>query len=351
MNYFWSYKSFLAKAKESILHQDEAVERLAVILYYHLKSAAHFDTYLNTLKNIPFPIPSLSEKPETVSSAPIFILGKTGSGKTHLVQALCKLAGVNFLSINVTHLSNAGYKGMTLAEVGLMLQEQAGDNLTKQLFSVVFFDEFDKLFMPMNQYQASFQRGIATELLTLMEGTSAFPVKDKIGIESQYMLFILGGSFGLHQNHKNSIGFINHHNVDDIPNNQLDLLKMGFFEELAGRIGQTIQLSPLNKTMLIDILKYSPTSPFVKLQKQLQLFDNQINISEQFINHLIDNHQQEIEKFGVRGLYQAFNSLPEIHDILQEVIRDEAHHHYFLTEQGLTKEKLIVMNHVEDLPF
>lgn len=37
------YAELLAQAQKRILHQDEAVKKLAVILYYHLQAMEDFD--------------------------------------------------------------------------------------------------------------------------------------------------------------------------------------------------------------------------------------------------------------------------------------------------------------------
>lgn len=318
-----TYQEILEKAKPRILHQDEAVARLSVILHYHLRaytdcayelSVQEIDNLFANGDTMPHQITPTFDP---MGVAPIFLLGKTGAGKTHLVRELCKVAGVNFVAVNATHLSNAGYKGFTLADVGEMILESAGNDIAKALFSVVFFDEFDKLFMPMNDYQASFQRSLATEFLTILEGTSHFPVKDKKGISSAYMLFILGGSFGLHQDENAPIGFLAQKGVDShLPKTPADFVKMGLFAELAGRIGQTIHLKPLDNQMLADILKHSPSSPFVKLQRQLKTVLVDIEMTDDFVAMLIDDNQALIEQFGVRGLYQAFNALPDIHQAL-----------------------------------
>lgn len=346
-----TYQEILAQAKTCILHQDDAVSRLAIVLYYHLKfyhqcqSALEVAEVEKLFDQNPLPNPKefvadITPKSAPIGAAPIFLLGKTGSGKTHLVQELCKIAGVNFVSVNTTHLSNAGYKGFTLADVGEMIVKKA-QNTTQALFSVVFFDEFDKLFMPMGENQAGYQRGLATELLTILEGSSHFPIKDKTGISSAYMLFILGGSFGLQEKPPTPIGFLGEpkdNQMGDIPNAPLDFLKLGFFEELAGRIGQTIQLSPLDNTMLADILRRSPSSPFVKLQQQLMLESNAIEIDDELIYQLIDDNREAIEKFGVRGLYQAFNALPQISQALIAGVSECYCQKFRLTCAGLVAE-------------
>lgn len=322
-----NYQTLLERAKERILYQDKALSELAITLHYHLKSAsiyqeyekklAYQDKFIKSNPGVTVTFTNPAVKPEPIGTAPIFLLGKTGAGKTHLVRELCRVSDVNFLAVNVTHLSNAGYKGMTLAEVGEMLLKNAKDNMAKAMFSVVFFDEFDKLFVATSDNQVSYHRGLATELLTILEGTSLFPVKDKDGIESGYMLFILGGSFGLHHKDKSSaIGFTAENDEQSLPKNQLDFLKMGFFDELAGRIGRTIALEPLDNTMLADILLNSPSSPFVKLQKQLKLEGNELKIEPALIEQLIADNEEAIDKFGVRGLYQAFSALPQISEVL-----------------------------------
>lgn len=346
-----TYQELYEQACKRILHQNAAVKQLAAVLYYHLKSAKEYECYhlcQNLEKQIVSSDPSVAatigtqlQKPETIGTAPIFLLGKTGSGKTHLVRELCAISGVNFLAVNATHISNAGHKGMTLAEIGEMLLKNANDYLPKALFSVVFFDEFDKLFVATNEYQASYHRALATELLTILEGTSPFPVKGEGGIESGYMLFVLGGSFGLHaKDTANAIGFMIPEKGNDLPKNQLDLLKMGFFEELAGRIGQIISLAPLDELMLGDILLNSPSSPLVRLTKQLALEGHTLELDRFLLERLIKNNSDAIEKFGVRGLYQAFIGLPQISEVLVAGATSQYSQAFVLKEEGITSEPI-----------
>lgn len=347
-----SFKSpdelFLA-GKTKILHQDKALFALAVPLYYHLRL---LNLYLKkdtkdqkrgqgtgvcvlddgddgrprfaTLDNLP-----------VIPQQTIFITGKTGSGKTHLVKVLCQMAGVNFLAVNATHISNSGYKGMTLADIGEMLSERAKSPRHAE-FSVLFLDEFDKLFVDNSTSVGEWHRAVATELLTIMEGTTDFPVKDKLSIPSRHMLFILGGSFEMHKDTRPPMGFLGKPTNQDTPKAQLDFSEFGLPDELAGRIGRIVGMEVLDDEMLKDILLNSPSSPFRAFGSQIGLEYCTVSLDDGLLDELMVEASDAIDKFGVRGLYQAFNQLPQISEVLADAPTSR-YHHYVLTPDGYTK--------------
>ena len=285
------------------------------------------------LVNFPYPDfdqmrAALHIKP--LAKAPLFVTGKTGSGKTHLIKTLCQLAGINFIMVNATHLSNAGYKGMTLADVGELLVKQAGSE-REALYSVVFFDEFDKLFVANATSIQDWHRALATEMLTIIEGASNFPVKDSTGIPSRHMLFILGGSFTMHQDTAMPIGFTTKSETIS-PDEQMNLTKLGLPDELAGRIGRMIGLKELAPHELAEILIYSPSSPFVALAEQLALMNSTVGIEQALIDELVEREREAIEKFGVRGLYQGFYKLKQVDDVLAYAASHPYHH--FVINRG-----------------
>lgn len=333
-------------AKQSIFYQDEAVKALSVVLYYHLKAREHYelarvsqfgenyekyDTPADA-SSVPFPVPVVAD----TNQAPIFITGKTGGGKTHLVKEMCRLLEVNHLIINATHLSNSGHKGMTLADVGEMLMNGVHQDAQKAMFSVIFFDEFDKLFLSNDSQLGVYHQALATELLTLIEGTTDFPVRDSESISSRHMLFILGGSFTLHQDKSVSMGFVHDDKQESIPTSQLGLTQLGLPDELAGRIGQIISMVPLTNQMLQDILLSSPTSPYTTLKNRLAMVQCTVEISDALLELLLHKQQTAIDKFGVRGVYQGFNELPQVLDILMDA-PSYPYYHYMIDVAGFTK--------------
>ncbi|TWV83064.1 AAA family ATPase [Moraxella sp. VT-16-12] len=336
MSEFKSPDELFEQARHAILYQDEPLMALCVPLYYHLRlqkfHLKHDHKQAIQQKNH-FEQTKLTAPP-TINKAPLFITGKTGSGKTHLIKTLCQMTGVNFLVINATHMSNSGFKGMTLADIGEMLLSQAKNERLAQ-FSVVFFDEFDKLFLEGTNSVRDWHRALATELLTIIEGSSDFPVKDDKGIPTHHMMFILGGSFGMHQDNA-PIGFTATPHKTATPMNLVGLSEYGLPDELSGRIGRIIRMNELTDDQLKDILCKSPTSPFVALQKQLSLEWCQVSMSTELLNELVVRQKDAIAKFGVRGLYQGFYELPQVQDVLR-CAPDNRYHHYELTVDGHTK--------------
>lgn len=335
------------KAKEQILHQDEALFALAVPLYYQLKLLTMYlkKDVRNQASTPDVPdVPDAEDEPPrfaTIDNPPVipqptlFITGKTGSGKTHLIKTLCQIAEVNFIAVNATHISNSGYKGMTLADIGEMICERAKTARHAE-FTVVFLDEFDKLFVK-NTTVSDWHQAMATELLTIIEGTTDFPVRDKLGIDSRHMMFILGGSFEMHKDPRPVMGFLGEEKTtNDIPKAQLDLREFGLPDELAGRIGRIISMAELSDEMLKDILLSSPSSPLQILNRQIGLTYCTIEMADELLERLMTDATEAIKKFGVRGLYQAFNQLPQLNDVLADAPKNRFHH-YVLTVDGFTK--------------
>lgn len=334
---FKSPDELFEQAKSAILYQDEPLMALCVPLYYHLKlkkSHLKHDHIVAIQQKKPKDEQVMPATPPIINKAPLFITGKTGSGKTHLIKTLCQMTGVNFLAVNATHMSNSGFKGMTLADIGEMLLGQAGHERLAQ-FSVVFFDEFDKLFLDGTNSVRDWHKALATELLTIIEGSSDFPVKDKKGIPTHHMMFILGGSFGMHQENA-PIGFTATPDKAVLPDDLVGLSEFGLPDELSGRIGRIIRMNTLGDDELKEILKLSPTSPFVAFQKQLSLENCQASLSDELLDELVLRQRGAIEKFGVRGLYQGFYELPQVQDVLCHA-PNHRYHHYELTCDGYTK--------------
>lgn len=371
-------KEIYRQASRYVLHQPNALKELATVFFYHLQSQKnhhehHHDThkqdYLEQL-NSAFGLdekflkeldkmddktvqelneyekakqagqePPKPPRPKFTSTAPIFLTGKTGSGKTHMIKQLCKLFDVNFIAINTPSISNAGYKGVTLADIGASLLQSSNGNRAKALHSVVFFDEFDKLFINDGLQLGAYHLSLMTEILTIIEGTTPFPIKDDSGMDSSHMLFILGGSFNIHQrNEKTPIGFMNEKTLQDTPDNQMKLADFGLPDELAGRIGRIISLDEIDYGQMVSILLDSPTSPFVAFKNQLAMVDCTAYIEGEVLDKLAVENEPAIDKFGVRGLYQAFNRLPQIGEILYEA-PEHIGSHYVITLDGFERQE------------
>lgn len=353
-------RQIFTDASKVILHQPFALRELSTIFYYHLQSQRNHKSGLDSVrfeqlskalgldeffdeidkteeenrkKQNPNYRPKFRSK-VPIANTPIFLTGKTGSGKTHMIKQLCKMFDLNFIAINTPTISNAGYKGVTLADIGASLLQHSDDSRVRAEHSVVFFDEFDKLFISDGEQLGTYHLSLMTEILTIIEGTTPFPVRDSHGIDSSRMLFVLGGSFNIHQKkEKTPIGFMGKKTLQDTPDNQLKLTDFGLPDELAGRIGKIIALDDISHHQMIDILLNSPTSPFVALKHKLAMSDCTVEIEPAVFESLIENGKEAIEKFGVRGLYQAFYNLPQVNEILFEA-PEWTGSHYVITKDG-----------------
>lgn len=334
-------KQIFDDARQSIFYQDDALKALSTVFYYHLEGLRQLQSQKivdSIMDNFSFEKKEFSasfKPPKFYAQAPIFITGKTGSGKTHMIKQLCKLYDVNFILINTTNLSNAGYKGYTLAEVGDNLLKSANGDTIKAEHSVVFFDEFDKLFLDAQGAQMGvYNRSLTAEILTIVEGATPFPVKEDGGIDSSKMLFIFGGSFNMHQcDEKAVIGFTGEKSLQQKPDTQLKLTDFGLPDELAGRIGKVIAMQDIDEQLMGDILLKSPNSPYVALGEKLGMVDCTVSIEDDALQNLLVAQREAIKKFGVRGLYQGFNELPQLVDILYDA-PNFPKTHYTITATG-----------------
>lgn len=301
----------LEKLQSTVIGQNHALKKIATSLFFHKK----FE-YASRL----YP----QNKEKIIRQMPILVVGSTGLGKTHLIKSLTKQYDLNLVMIDASTMVRTGIVGTSLDTVGRMIYDQADKNLEKAEFSVVFLDEFDKLFVSQRE---EFGSTIGIQLLTVLEGSAPIPVEMRneerasipTQISSQNMLFILAGSFGVHEKlfGNKTLGFhnkTNHNNPHKYQ--QIQLSEMGLPDELAGRIGQVICLNELSDDDYRNILYHSPTSPFQVLRNQLGLIGCTVDLSPDLVDKLIADNKKEIAKFGARGLYQAFNALPQITDIL-----------------------------------
>lgn len=325
------------RASKVILHQDAALKQLASAIHTQLLAIENQQKYnarwllydkLRTQKDkleLSGDATRYSPpRPTGTKQPPIFLTGGTGSGKTHLVKQLCQMFDINFIIVDSTHLSPASYRGTNLVHVGKRLKAMAENDAVKLRHSVVFFDEFDKLFATDARDQhGQYRRTLAMEMLSIIEGTAPFPTDDDASFDSSNLLFILGGSFAQHFRPNQSIGFTQEIAAPSdgkkfVPTSLKSLAEFGLPDELIGRMGKIIIMSPLDHSMLTDIFLNSPISPFVQVQTQLKRYNCKLVLADDFLDLLIKNNQKSIDQFGVRGLYQSFTNLDQLSEILYQ---------------------------------
>lgn len=183
---------------------------------------------------------------------PHFILtGESGSGKTFLINSFAAKYKMNYLEINAAQITKEGTSGNSLSK-SLAPLINSLNSLT-----IIFVDEFDKLFISGNSNNSSAHEtttGVQNEFLKLLEGrtTQVFGDYGKyIPIPLEKTLFVFAGAFN---------------NEKDIT---LDRLReIGVKTEFLGRVGLIYSTKPLSLEDLCAIVDKSDL-----LHKYCKLFN------------------------------------------------------------------------------
>ena len=182
---------------------------------------------------------------------PHFILtGSSGSGKTFIIESLAKKNDIKYCEVNAAQLTKEGTSGNSLSKALSPLVQTQG-NLT-----IVFVDEFDKLFISGNSNSAlahESTNGVQNEFLKVLESNEASVYGDygkyvNVGVKN--VLFIFAGAFN---------------GEEDI---SIDRLRdFGVKTEFIGRVGLVYNAKKLSLESLNNIVDKSEL-----IDNYLQLF-------------------------------------------------------------------------------
>jgi ATP-dependent protease Clp ATPase subunit len=170
--------------KKIIKNQDDAINNIVVSLVDHYRSMAlSYD-------------PKIRDKIKIFKNN-IFLIGRSGSGKTLIIKKACEYLGVPFVSCDINHLVPPGYVGRKIDDVVIDLFQKAENSQVLFSFGIIFFDEVDKILMD-NSGQQNCKVNKKDLLLSLLESEEITVSKSnnnlqKINIKS--ILFIGAGSF------------------------------------------------------------------------------------------------------------------------------------------------------------
>jgi ATP-dependent Clp protease ATP-binding subunit ClpX len=181
-----SPNEILAYLNRFIVSQDEAKKDISLAMYYH---------HLNT---------QYAHKKEVSSNGPLTIVGPTGTGKTFIVKKACEYLDAAFIHVDTASLVPEGILGFSIHDVVKEVLRISNYDIKKAEHSVIFFDEFDKLFTDGTS-TLDYGARIADQLLRMIEGTTlnlryttteleVLPNRIKT-LDTKNIQFIFGGAF------------------------------------------------------------------------------------------------------------------------------------------------------------
>lgn len=300
-------KSYL---DDYVIGQEDAKIFLSVAVYNHL----------NRIKN-----------PEVdgvkLEKSNCLITGTSGSGKTLLVETIAKRLNLPYYIADATTLTESGYVGDDVQSIlsGLILA--ADGNVEEAEKGIIFIDEIDKKSKKGENLSITRDvsgEGVQQALLKMIEGcevrvslqgTRKHPNADTVTIDTNNILFVVGGAFvGINDiikkrlnKNKTSIGFNSTPTYDTEDDKNLiskieseDFISYGIIPELVGRLPSIIYLNTLTRDQLIHVLT-EPKNSIVKQYKSIFKLDGiDLELTNEVLEEIADRAISR--NTGARGL-------------------------------------------------
>jgi ATP-dependent Clp protease ATP-binding subunit ClpX len=324
-----SYLDFAIKPEELcayldeyVIRQDEAKAVLAT------KICTHFNRIKTGIDN-----PLQAKRTVGQIKNNVLLIGPTGVGKTFLIKLIAKRLGVPFIKGDATKFSETGYVGGDVEDLVRDLVREAGDDIERAQYGIVYIDEIDKIASARNLVGADVSRsGVQRALLKPMEETEVDlkvphdPISQIEAIEqyratgkrqrklinTKNILFIMSGAFSeldeiiKKRIQKQTIGFEGEISSKKTSGNYFkhskaeDFIAYGFESEFIGRLPVIACLDRLSVKDLYEILLNPNSSVVVSKKLDFLAYSIKIQFSDEALMEIARKAAQE--QTGARGL-------------------------------------------------
>ena len=239
----------------------------------------------------------------------LLLYGPSGCGKTAIIREAAKIAGLPFLTVDATGITETGYRGKNAADIVTdLLTGFKGHPHVRH--AIIFIDEVDKLSAHGADWRQAYCQGTQHALLKLVEGMEV--TVDGMTINSTDLLFLFGGAFGRMQEARKCaapIGFVRSEpSCPSVTQHTAeDFCAYGMERELMGRIGRFVPVEQLTTEQMKRILTESSLSAFVKYKKFFRAHKVRLKLPDELVEQLAC--ESVAQGTGARGLDGAVEAL------------------------------------------
>lgn len=314
-----------AQLSEYVVGQERAKKIISVAVYNHYKRIANRDQEVE------------------IEKSNMLMIGPTGSGKTYLVKTLARLLNVPLAIADATSLTEAGYIGDDIESVVSKLLAAADNDVERAETGIIFIDEIDKLARKKETNHRDVNgESVQQGLLKLLEGaevevpvgaSSKNAMVPMTTVNTKNILFICGGAFPdledvirTRLTKTSGIGF-NAPLKDRFDEDgsllryveMEDLRSFGMIPEFLGRLPMVYTLDPLNKEMLVKVLKEPKNAILKQYQKLLAMDEVELTFTDDAYEAIAE---QALKKnTGARALRAVIEDF--MLDIMYEIPKDD----------------------------
>ena len=239
----------------------------------------------------------------------LLLYGPSGCGKTAIIREAARIAGLPFLAVDATGITETGYRGKNAADIVTdLLTGFKGHPHVRH--AIIFIDEVDKLSAHGADWRQAYCQGAQHALLKLVEGMEV--TVDGMTINSTDLLFLFGGAFGRMQEARKCaapIGFVRSEPFcpSVTQHTAEDFCAYGMERELMGRIGRFVPVEQLTTEQMKRILTESSLSAFVKYKKFFRAHKVRLKLPDELVEQLAC--ESVAQGTGARGLDGAVEAL------------------------------------------
>lgn len=239
----------------------------------------------------------------------LLLYGPSGCGKTAIIREAARTAGLPFLAVDATGITETGYRGKNAADIVTdLLTGFKGHPHVRH--AIIFIDEVDKLSAHGADWRQAYCQGTQHALLKMVEGMEV--TVDGMTINTTDLLFLFGGAFGRMQEARKCaapIGFVRSEPFcpSVTQHTAEDFCAYGMERELMGRIGRFVPVEQLTTEQMKRILTESSLSAFVKYKKFFRAHKVRLKLPDELVEQLAC--ESLAQGTGARGLDGAVEAL------------------------------------------